>query len=47
MLIMYADEGFMEEVLCPACMERSTIHPEQIGTITEGYQVCVRIYSST
>ena len=28
-------------------MERSTIHPKQIGTITEGYQVCVRIYSST
>ena len=29
-IYFYTDEGFMEEVLCPPCMERSTLHPEQI-----------------
>ena len=38
-----ADEGFKEDELCPACIEHSTPHPEQIGTITEGDEVCFEL----
>ena len=38
--VLSVDEGFKEEILCPACVEHSSLLPERIGTITVGDKVC-------
>ena len=42
--VLFADEGFKEEILCPACVEHSSLLPERIGTITVGDKVCFNPY---